>query len=52
MNVSFPSLTNKPAVVTFLHHIDDVALSQLQLVLVARHIVVQDLVSASQHTDR
>lgn len=47
----FPPLTDKPAVVTLLHHIDDVALPQLQLVLVARRVVVHGLVSALGKAD-
>lgn len=37
-------LTNKPAIIALLHHINDVSLPQLQLILIARHVVVQRLV--------
>lgn len=43
-NPEFPLLTNKPAIVALLHHIHNVALLQLQLILVARHVVVHGLV--------
>lgn len=46
----FPPPTNKPAVVTLLHHVNNVPLPQLQFVLVARRVVVQRLVPVVQKT--
>ena len=34
-------LTNKPAIVTLLHHVHDVSFSELQFVFVARQVIVQ-----------
>lgn len=39
-------LTHKPAIITFLHHIDDVSFFQFQLILVAWHVSIQGLKSS------
>lgn len=49
-NPVFCPLTNKPAVIALLHHIYNVALLQLQLVLVARQVVVHSLVPVLEKT--
>lgn len=42
------SLTHKPAIITLLHHINDVSLSQLQLILIARQVVIQSLITVGK----
>lgn len=41
--------TNEPAVIALLHDTDEIALLQLQLVIVLRHIAVQSLKSGAAH---
>lgn len=42
------TLTHKPAVVTFLHDIDNVTIPQFQLIIVLRSVAVEGLVANSK----
>lgn len=42
------TLTHKPAIITFLHDIDNITIPQFQLIIVLRSVAVEGLVANSE----
>lgn len=42
--------THKPAIITFLHDVDQVSFLQLQLIIILRHVIVQSLKSTAENS--